>query len=161
MSRGNVSRGRLRLVMSRRACLAIGRRPDKTGARSTTSTSTRDKGVYRPSERDRGSKHPRDPYLGSLNPWGTSTVWQATIHPSGYMLGGTNACRIWLGTSHNPLVFDFKSQQTRGIFVIHLFQNAFRQAQPVNAPASLGRRGSRSVVKILVLRLQKSVIDFV
>jgi hypothetical protein len=43
--------------------------------------------AIRPSEEDRGSKHPRTPYFGSLKARDTSTVW-GHIHPGAFAHGG-------------------------------------------------------------------------
>src|SRR5215471_15146475 len=52
-------------------------------------------------------------------------------------------------------------QQACGVLVINLLQNRLRQTDAVNPPASLRRHFGRSIVEILVVGLEKSVIDFV
>src|SRR5690242_13153155 len=48
-----------------------------------------------------------------------------------------------------------------GIFVVNLAQNLVRQTDAIDAPTSLRWNFRRSIVKILVFCLEKTVIDFV
>src|SRR5207244_896518 len=54
-----------------------------------------------------------------------------------------------------------QTQKPSCILVVDFAQSVFRQANTVDAPTSLWRLGSGSVVEVFVLCLQKSVIDFV
>src|ERR1044072_3114763 len=54
-----------------------------------------------------------------------------------------------------------RPQAPRRVFGVDLLQNLIRQADSVNTPAPLRRDGGWSVVEVLILRLEKAVIDLV
>src|ERR1051325_2090141 len=64
-------------------------------------------------------------------------------------------------TQARSLRYRLKTQQTSGVFVVNLLQDFLRRADAVNAPAALRRNRRGRVIKILVFRFQKPVIDFV
>ena len=52
-------------------------------------------------------------------------------------------------------------QFPRGICVIHLAQDLIRQMDPVDTPSPLWRNVRRSIVKILIVGFQESIVDLV
>src|ERR1035438_1551361 len=56
---------------------------------------------------------------------------------------------------------DLHSQLTSGILEIHFAKNRLWQIDAVNAPAPLRRDFCRSIVEVLVVSLQESIVDFV
>src|SRR3954454_11311180 len=56
----------------------------------------------------------------------------------------------------DPVQVRLQAQQPGRVFVVDLLQNFLRQADAVNTPAPLWRNWRRSVVEILILRLEKT-----
>src|SRR5690349_11621195 len=59
------------------------------------------------------------------------------------------------------LCSETQTEQTGCILVIDFAQNVFRQTNSINAPTTLRRLWSGSIVKVFVLGLEKSVVDFI
>ena len=56
---------------------------------------------------------------------------------------------------------DCYSKLTSGILEIHFAKNGLRQIDAVNAPAPLRRDVRRSIVEVLIICLQETVINFI
>src|SRR5579863_6359709 len=53
------------------------------------------------------------------------------------------------------------TEQLRRVGEIYLVQNPFRQAEPVDSPAALRRRGRRRVIEVLILTFEEAKVDLV
>ena len=56
---------------------------------------------------------------------------------------------------------DGEPQFARGIFVVYLAKDRWRKVKPGDAPTPLRWHLCRSIVKVLVIGFQESVVDFV
>ena len=72
-----------------------------------------------------------------------------------------NTVSIQRSRSVLPASSDGDSQGSRGVSVVDLAQNLVRQLDTINPPTALRRNLRRSVVKILVVGFEETIIDFV